>query len=83
MEYTAPPDQQAYYEQVWYLVRQVPYGQVADYGQIAQMIPPPVGGCNSRLPGIQPTLGGQGNGRQSCLLLKQKIIFKKRFSSPP
>ncbi|MEM7017933.1 MAG: MGMT family protein, partial [Pseudomonadota bacterium] len=36
-----PPDQKAYYEQVWTLVRQVPYGKVATYGQIAQMIAPP------------------------------------------
>lgn len=43
MNYTAPPDQQAYYEQVWELVRQVPYGRVVTYGQIAQMIPAPAG----------------------------------------
>ena len=41
MQYTPPPNQQAYYEQVWYLVRQVPPGRVATYGQIAHMIPPP------------------------------------------
>ena len=43
MQYTSPPDQQAYYEQVWHLVRQVPYGKVATYGQIAQMLLPPEG----------------------------------------
>jgi len=43
MRYTSPPDQQAYYEQVWDLVRQVPHGKVVTYGQIAQMLPPPVG----------------------------------------
>ena len=43
MRYTSPPDQQAYYEQVWTLVRQIPSGKVASYGQIALMIPPPVG----------------------------------------
>lgn len=43
MNYTSPPNQQAYYEQVWHLVRQVPYGKVVTYGQIAQMIPRPVG----------------------------------------
>jgi methylated-DNA-protein-cysteine methyltransferase-like protein len=41
MPYASPPDQQAYYEQVWDLVRQVPHGQVITYGQIAQMIGPP------------------------------------------
>jgi methylated-DNA-protein-cysteine methyltransferase-like protein len=43
MQYTSPPDRPAYYEQVWDLVRQVPHGRVATYGQIAQIIPPPVG----------------------------------------
>ena len=43
MRYTTPPNQQAYYEQVWQLVRQIPPGKVAAYGQIALMIPPPMG----------------------------------------
>jgi methylated-DNA-protein-cysteine methyltransferase-like protein len=36
-----PPDQQAFYEQVWSLVHQVPRGKVVTYGQIAQILPPP------------------------------------------
>lgn len=43
MLYPFPPNRQAYYEQVWNLVRQVPHGKVVTYGQIAQMLPPPVG----------------------------------------
>lgn len=43
MRYTSPPNQPAYYEQVWNLVRQIPRGKVAAYGQIALMIPPPMG----------------------------------------
>lgn len=43
MQYLSPPDEQAYYEKVWHLVRQVPYSYVATYGQIAQMIPVPRG----------------------------------------
>jgi len=43
MQYTSPPNQQAFYEQVWNLVRQIPSGKVASYGQIALMIPPPMG----------------------------------------
>ena len=43
MRYSSPPNQQAYYEQVWQLVRQIPRGKVASYGQIALLIPPPVG----------------------------------------
>lgn len=43
MNYISPPNQQAYYEQVWHLVRQVPQGKVVTYGQIAQMLQPPTG----------------------------------------
>jgi methylated-DNA-protein-cysteine methyltransferase-like protein len=43
MRSTSPPNQQAYYEQVWNLVRQIPRGKVATYGQIALMLPPPMG----------------------------------------
>src|SRR5512142_1321927 len=43
MRFSSPPNQQAYYEQVWQLVRQIPRGKVATYGQSALMIPPPTG----------------------------------------
>lgn len=43
MSFSSPPNQQAYYEQVWSLVRQIPKGKVAAYGQIALMLPPPNG----------------------------------------
>ncbi len=41
--FASPPSPQAYYEQVWSIVRQIPFGKVAAYGQIAKMIPPPNG----------------------------------------
>lgn len=41
--FSSPPDPQSYYRQVWDLVRQIPRGRVATYGQIARMIPPPNG----------------------------------------
>ena len=43
MHYPSPPNQQAYYEQVWQLARQVPHGKVVTYGQIAQLLPLPAG----------------------------------------
>ena len=43
MQFTSPPDPQRYYERVWQLVRQVPRGKVATYGQIALMLPAPNG----------------------------------------
>ncbi|MFN3491942.1 MAG: MGMT family protein [Anaerolineales bacterium] len=41
--FSSPPNQQAYYEEVWMIVCKIPFGKVATYGQIAQMIPPPNG----------------------------------------
>lgn len=43
MRYTSPPNQHDYHTKVWDLVRQIPYGKVATYGQIAFMLPPPPG----------------------------------------
>jgi methylated-DNA-protein-cysteine methyltransferase-like protein len=43
MRFTSPPNQEAYYGQVWELVRLIPEGKVATYGQIAKMLPPPQG----------------------------------------
>ena len=39
--YRQPPDKETYHEQVWGLVRRIPAGRVATYGQIASMVPPP------------------------------------------
>ena len=41
MQFSSPPNKQAYYEQVWNLVRQIPRGRVASYKQISFMLPPP------------------------------------------
>ena len=41
MKFTSPPDRDYYYAQVWDVVRQIPEGNVATYGQIADLIPPP------------------------------------------
>jgi len=41
--FSSPPNQQTYYEEVWMIVRKIPRGKVATYGQIAKMIPPPNG----------------------------------------
>ena len=38
-----PPDQQAFASQVWEIVRKIPRGKVASYGQIAKMLPVPTG----------------------------------------
>ena len=41
MSYVPPPNKQLYFEQVWTLVREIPSGRVATYGQITKMLPQP------------------------------------------
>ena len=41
--FTSSPNCNEYNAQVWALVRQIPYGMVATYGQIASLISPPPG----------------------------------------
>ncbi len=43
MKFTSPPGRQEFNERVWALVRKVPRGKVATYGQIALMLAPPAG----------------------------------------
>lgn len=38
-----PPNVDQFYRTVWLITEQIPHGQVATYGQIASMIPPPEG----------------------------------------
>jgi len=41
--FTSPPNLLTYQHQVWEMVRQIPAGKVATYGQIAGLIPVPPG----------------------------------------
>jgi methylated-DNA-protein-cysteine methyltransferase-like protein len=41
IDYSSPPDPDAFAEAVWKIVRQIPYGRVAAYGQVAAYIPCP------------------------------------------
>ena len=43
MRYSSPPSRQEFNERVWQLVRRVPRGKIATYGQIAIMLRPPTG----------------------------------------
>jgi methylated-DNA-protein-cysteine methyltransferase related protein len=46
MSPASPPDSKVFYQQVWEVVREIPPGRVASYGQIAKLVPVP--------PGVQP-----------------------------
>jgi methylated-DNA-protein-cysteine methyltransferase-like protein len=41
--FVSPPDPAAFNAAVWDIVRQIPAGKVATYGQIAALVPPPKG----------------------------------------
>jgi methylated-DNA-protein-cysteine methyltransferase-like protein len=41
--FSSPPDPIIFKNQVWEIVRQIPAGQVATYGQIAGLVPIPTG----------------------------------------
>ena len=41
--FTSPPDPHAFQHHVWEIVRQIPVGKVATYGQIAALVPVPTG----------------------------------------
>jgi methylated-DNA-protein-cysteine methyltransferase-like protein len=41
--YTSPPNSEFYKAQVWAIVRHIPAGKVATYGQIAAIVPIPAG----------------------------------------
>jgi len=43
MKFTSPANKNAYNATVWEIVRLIPPGKVATYGQIARLIPPPQG----------------------------------------
>ncbi len=41
--YVSPPNPHEFNARVWEVVRQIPPGQVATYGQVAAALPPPAG----------------------------------------
>lgn len=43
MRFSSPPDPKAFAERVYALVREIPRGRVATYGQIALLLLPPAG----------------------------------------
>ena len=43
VRYSSPPNPKEYADQVYAIVRRIPAGKVATYGQVAWLIPPPAG----------------------------------------
>ena len=73
-EVSVPP----VYDRVIEVVRQIPYGQVATYGQIAQI----VGGCTPRMVGFCLASLGRGSGDQGADVPWQRVINAQGKISP-
>ncbi len=43
MNYAPPPNRQLYFQQIWAQAREIPYGRVATYGQLAKLVRQPEG----------------------------------------
>ncbi|MFC1879393.1 MGMT family protein [Chloroflexota bacterium] len=52
--FSSPPDRILFNLQVWELVKKIPPGKVATYGQIASLIPPPEGTAASSYKAFSP-----------------------------
>jgi methylated-DNA-protein-cysteine methyltransferase-like protein len=80
MRDSPPFNQQAFYAQVWNLVRQVPRGKVVTYGQIAQMLPAPAEMDLQTYQALSPrwaVSARPGAQRQRLLLEQEGIVFVK------
>lgn len=67
-----PPDIDVFNAQVWEIVRQVPYGQVTTYGQIASMIPCPAGVAQADYDKLAPRWVGNAMNAVSGLVGKEE-----------
>lgn len=74
LQYKSPPNQHRYYEQVWILVRQIPYGKVATYGQIAQMLPLPPGVLPEEYKAFAPRWVGEAMAASPTDVPWQRVI---------
>jgi len=82
MPFTSPPDPIIYNNQVWDLVRQVPPGKVTTYGQIARMIPPPVGVEPKAYIALGPRWVGSAMAKCPADVPWQRVINSKGEISP-
>jgi len=81
------PDLKNFYETVWLIVRQIPAGRVATYGQIASMIPAPAGVDAETYQRLAPRIVGDAmnavSGRDDPAIPWHRVINSKGGISLP
>ncbi len=80
--FTSPPDPIIYNNQVWEIVRQIPVGKVATYGQIAKMIPTPEGVEAKSYLSLGPRWAGSAMAKCPEDVPWQRVINSKGEISP-
>jgi methylated-DNA-protein-cysteine methyltransferase-like protein len=82
MQFTSPPDPIIFNHQVWDIVRQIPPGRVATYGQIARMIPAPPGVDENAYRAFGPRWVGSAMAKCPEDVPWQRVINSKGEISP-
>ena len=80
--FTSPPDPIIFNNQVWEVVRRIPPGKVAAYGQIARMIPPPEGVDPKSYLSLGPRWVGSAMAKCPDDVPWQRVINSKGEISP-
>jgi methylated-DNA-protein-cysteine methyltransferase-like protein len=80
--FTSPPDPIIFNNQVWEIVRQIPAGKVATYGQIARMLPPPDGVEEKAYQAFGPRWVGSAMAKCPEDVPWQRVINSKGEISP-
>jgi methylated-DNA-protein-cysteine methyltransferase related protein len=70
----SPPDPHAFNAQVWRLVRQIPEGKVITYGQLARLIPAPMGVPPDSYQSLSPRWVGSAMSRCPPGLPWQRVL---------
>jgi methylated-DNA-protein-cysteine methyltransferase related protein len=80
--FTSPPDPIIFNNQVWDIVRQIPAGKVATYGQIARMLLPPDGVEGKAYQAFGPRWVGSAMAKCPEDVPWQRVINSKGEISP-
>jgi methylated-DNA-protein-cysteine methyltransferase-like protein len=80
--FTSPPDPVAFNRQVWSVVRRIPAGRVATYGQVARLILPPNGVDLPTYLAFGPRWVGSAMARCPVDVPWQRVINAKGEISP-
>jgi methylated-DNA-protein-cysteine methyltransferase-like protein len=80
--FTSPPDPIIFNNQVWDLIRQIPPGKIATYGQIAKLLPTPEGVEEKAYLSLGPRWVGSAMAKCPDDVPWQRVINSKGEISP-